>query len=89
MLSMLNETYAALTAACTGEINPGNSITQQVLVSLSKFSLNKYYLKFIQLSYERINLLGVLAPDCDIQAFGKCVAESGIDPGTLQKKYNW
>lgn len=53
MLSMLNETYAALTAACTGEINPG-----------------------------------VLAPDCDIQAFGKCVAESGIDPGTLQKKYN-
>lgn len=29
-----------------------------------------------------------MTPDCDIQAFGKCVAESGIDPGTLQKKYN-
>lgn len=30
-----------------------------------------------------------MTPDCDIQAFGKCVAESGIDPGTPQKKYNW
>lgn len=50
MLSMLNETYAALTIACTEEINPGNSFTQQVLVSLFKFSLIKNKLKFIHLS---------------------------------------
>lgn len=30
MLNMLNETYAAFTIACTEEINPGNSFTQQV-----------------------------------------------------------
>lgn len=53
MFTMLNETYSALTAACTGEINPG-----------------------------------ALAPECNIQAFGQCVADTGIDPTTFQKKYS-